>query len=371
MFADRQYRVISYHDTWISIDPIQGCPYQCVYCVLRHSAGTGKRPQRNISPKECVAELLEYPFFVCGYTPVAIGNETDIFHKLNVDYLIELLVELSLAGVDNPIILVTKAPLSNRVLSRIRTIEGLRLVLFLSYSGLGKKFEPNFTDEQLRMNFLIAKKHDFPVVHYWRPLLPENTTRKAIGEMLSFVSSSADASVFIGLKIHPELTRIITRDGILSVPERRQNQTGEWLEAETIKKIYREARRICPEYPLYRHSACALASVLKASNHTATFYRRDVCPPSHCPMSQRQICESERRIPQKEEISGVLSVLGRDIAFERHLDHVLIDGGVSQEEFAFLLHNLKCPLKVRRIKMQNLYRGDIYKGQRTLSSGSS
>ena len=36
--------------------------------------------------------------------------------------------------------------------------------------------------------------------------------------MLSFVSSIADATVFIGLKLHPELTRIITQGDIVKVP---------------------------------------------------------------------------------------------------------------------------------------------------------
>src|SRR5205823_6091167 len=101
--------------------------------------------------------------------------------------------EMSRAGVSNPVILITKAPLSDVTLMRVRAVSGLRIVLFLSYSGLGRRFEPNFTDEQLRDNFRVARRHSFPVVHYWRPLLPENTTLPAIQRMLSFVSSAADA----------------------------------------------------------------------------------------------------------------------------------------------------------------------------------
>ena len=321
-------------------------------------------PEQMISPKECVENLLAYPLYVRGRMPLAIGNETDMLHALNVDYLVDLLTEMSAIGIDNPIILITKAPLSDRILQRICAIAGLRIVFFLSYSGLSWRFEPNFTDKQLRANFSVVKAHGFPVVHYWRPLLPENTSVGAIREMLSFASSIADATVFIGLKLHPELTRVIIQDGVVFVPSPMLDQVGEWIESETIERIYFEARQICPIYPLYRHASCALAKVLGGPNYTATVYRLDICPPSQCPVTQRPICGAARRIPSEAEIAQTLSVLRRDISFVRHPNMVLIKGEVSQEEFAFLLHNLNCPLEVKAIKMQNLYHGSIYEGQK-------
>ena len=123
-------------------------------------------PRTIASPKECVEALLGYRLFVRGQTSVAVGNETDIFHPRNRDYLVELLAEMSAAKIENPIILVTKAPLSDKIMKQIKEIPGLHIVLFLSYSGLGREFEPNFTDEQLRLNFHVAKANGFPVVHY-------------------------------------------------------------------------------------------------------------------------------------------------------------------------------------------------------------
>jgi len=295
-------------------------------------------------------------------TPIAIGNETDMLHQLNVDYLINLLAEINTSQIDNPIVLITKAPLSHRILERLRAISCIRLVFFLSYSGLDQRFEPNFNQEQLRANFSLAKAYDFPVIHYWRPLLPDNSRLDAVRDMLSFVSSVADATVFIGLKIHPALTPIITESSI-AVPSHLMDHAGEWVETDTIDQIYREALRLCPDYPLYRHASCALASVLGQPNHTATVYRDDVCLPSHCRSAQRAICKAARRIPSGVEIANVLSVIGAGIGFERKSDRILIKGEVTQEEFAFLLHNLNCPLEATTVKMQNLYHGDIYKGQ--------
>jgi|HubBroStandDraft_4_1064222.scaffolds.fasta_scaffold02986_11 hypothetical protein len=121
-----------------------------------------------------------------------------------------------------------------------------------------------------------------------------------------------------------------------------------------------------PNYPLYRHSSCALAYVLSQPDQTGTVYRQDICPPSHCPATQRAICEHARRIPTDLEITDALRVLGRNVGFRRHEDRIILTGEVTQEEFAFLLHSFRCPLEVEAIKMQNLYHGSIYKGQRKL-----
>ena len=259
MLLDLQKRLFAYYDTWMSVDPIQGCPYSCAYCVLRYSGTTGTVPVQLLPPKECVNRLLVEKFYVPGFTPLAVGNETDMLHSKNVDYLVSLLSEMQCAKITNPIILITKAPLSDKVMRRIRSVDQLKVVFFLSYSGLGPRFEPGFSDEQLRRNFVLVRSHGFPLIHYWRPLLPENTTDEAIREMLLFASANADASVFIGLKLHPELSRVITADGIVTLPERLQHEKGEWLQPEMVSKIYREARKVCPDFPLYRHASCALS----------------------------------------------------------------------------------------------------------------
>jgi DNA repair photolyase len=365
MFADRKHRVISYHDTWVSVDPVRNCPYRCTYCVLRHSESTGKKPEQVVTPEKCVELLQEYPLFRGTAVPIAIGNETDMLHVNNVEYLIALLTQMGCARIRNPIVLITKAPLAKVDLDRIREIAGLRIMFYLSYSGLGQKYEPNFSDEQLRQNFEIAKSHGFPIVHFWRPLLPENTTPAAIRKMLSFVSRFADASVFTGLKLHPELTSVLTRDGDIPIPSHLENEYGEWLDVETVQKVYSEASQLCPAYPLYRHTSCALACVLNRPNHTATVYRNDICPPSHCPTGQRSMCQASRGIPASSTIAETIALLGRVVEFERNDDRVVIKGTLNQEEFSFLLHRLNCPIAVESVTMQNLYHGSIFHGQKT------
>jgi len=134
MFLDRQHRLLSYHDTWLSLDPIRGCPYRCSYCVLRHAGATGTSPIQSASPQKCVQELVKHPFFVPTQTPLAIGNETDMLHPRNCDYLLNLLAEIKAVGVNNSISLITKAPLSKETLDSIRRISGNQIRFFRKVS---------------------------------------------------------------------------------------------------------------------------------------------------------------------------------------------------------------------------------------------
>ena len=177
-----------------------------------------------------------------------------MFHSLNQDYLLQLLAEIRDSEIKNPLILVTKGPLTEQVLERIRGIGELKLLFFLSYSGLPRHFEPNFARETLQRNFELTKTYGFSTIHYWRPLLPDNTTPQAIREMLSFSSSNADSVVFTGLKLHPKLTRSIMQGTAMSIPAELHDKTGEWLSHEVVDSIYHVAGEICPGFSIYPES---------------------------------------------------------------------------------------------------------------------
>jgi DNA repair photolyase len=366
MYEDKVPRPIYYHDTWISIDPIKGCPYGCVYCVLQHADRQKTRPEEFITVEACVQALLDYRFYKPEQSYLAVGNETDMFHPVNQAYLLELLRTFSASGLRNPIALITKSPLNRPILDQLAAIPDLKLILVLSYSGLGLQYEPNFRESDFRRNFELAHAYGFPILHYWRPILPENSQPGKVREMLAFVSNFADATVFVGLKLHPALNRILNKDQRIAIPNRLMETHGEWLEKDTIEQIYRLAAEVCPSYPLYRHTSCAMASILKHHNKTATIYRADICPPSQCPSAQRTICQAGRAIPDAEFVRTVLAQAGKSYTFTCLPNRVKIDGELSQEEYAFLLHQFHCPLEVQGIHFENLYRGSIYENQKAI-----
>jgi DNA repair photolyase len=364
MFEDKKQRLISYHDTWISLDPISGCPYHCSYCVLRHGGNCGKAPQRLTTAKTAVGKLYEYPLFVKNVSPLTIGSETDIFNKKNIQYLYQILNELNKRKCSNPISLVTKSPLSEQVLEKLKEYSSLTIIFFLSFSGLGKRFEPGLNESNIKKNFVLVKKCDFKSVHYWRPLIPPLIHDAGLmREIIDFVKDYSEASVIIGLKLHPELNRILQSEGKVQIPKKLMNRTGEWLEEATIKKLYASAEKTCPGYPLYRHASCALAKTLHRPNHTATVYKENICHGCNCPPNQRTICEKAKIRPSGNRIDAVMKPLGRTVRFSCIAEEIVIHDDITQEEFSYLLHNLNFPIIAPHLKMQNLYHGNIFEGQ--------
>ncbi len=74
--------LIAEHDTWISVDPLVGCPADCAYCYLGPLELRAKRPTVRVRPQELVIELKRYLDYRQGAwrlpmlwpVPICIGN---------------------------------------------------------------------------------------------------------------------------------------------------------------------------------------------------------------------------------------------------------------------------------------------------------
>jgi DNA repair photolyase len=366
MNADGKERLISYHDTWISLDPIKGCPRNCAYCVLRLSGNVATRPRVFASVADAVRGLLDCRSFVRGESYLAIGNETDMLARPNRKYLLELLASLAKENLSNPVVLITKADLDRDFLKELKCVDKLCLIMVLSYSGLGPAYEPGFTDDGFRRNFILTSECGLRVIHFWRPILEENSGEQAIQRMLEFVSRRASASVFVGMKLYPELSRLMEEKAPIRFPPDVRRAHGEWLAPETVGRIYRIAAEVCPDYPLYRHTSCAMAKILGHSNRTGTVFRPDICGPSRCPRGQREICARAKRIASPAEVADALRRLGSDWEFECRPDRIRIKAIVLQEEYSFLLHRLNCPIETEGVHFENVYRGSIFDHQKAV-----
>ncbi len=71
----------------------------------------------------------------------------------------------------NDLIIVTKCKIPDVVLKRLKNMinNGRSIVVYLSYSGLGKDIEPNVKHEDIIDNFKNLSALNIPVIHYYRP----------------------------------------------------------------------------------------------------------------------------------------------------------------------------------------------------------
>jgi DNA repair photolyase len=180
--------LIAEHDTWISLDPIIGCPASCEYCYLHAFELTTHRPEIRIAPEALIARLRarfgERGPRWAGNTdlpmPMCIGNYTDqLMTRAGVEFLSAYLPLHAENFPNHPLCVVTKArlrPKDIEVLDRV----GHRVLVFLSQSfiqsvaavsGLerGPISKPSDTVENAG---LLAQSRNLIPLHFWRPLSP-------------------------------------------------------------------------------------------------------------------------------------------------------------------------------------------------------
>ena len=79
--------------------------------------------------------------------------------------------------------------------------KGINVIFYISYSDLGKEYEPSISKEKLINNFKILKENGIDVIHYYRPFLPDNSNPEKIKEVLDTVNKYTDVSVTTGLAL--------------------------------------------------------------------------------------------------------------------------------------------------------------------------
>ena len=63
MNTNRAVPLIAQHVSWLSMDPLLGCPAQCSYCYLHPLGLTKSKPHEYIPPEQAYRSLLNHPHF--------------------------------------------------------------------------------------------------------------------------------------------------------------------------------------------------------------------------------------------------------------------------------------------------------------------
>lgn len=347
--------IVDQHATWIAVNPIQGCPKACEYCFLNERGQTSVRPELVASPAETVRQLTVSPYYAPD-RPVALYTWTDVMaFPASRTHLAELLDLFAGRQLQNPVVLITKCPIPDdavAALARARQA-GLRLIVYVSYSGLGREIERGIRHEDLRTNFPRLAQAGVPVVHYWRPAFPESAVPQIMEAVLDWVARYARCTVAAGLKVEPAALRRLARWW----PELAT--TAGVTDAEGVyprpfwEFIHRTWQRH-PAYPLFHANSCALAYVLGQPDRFGVFGDNVCRPRSNCPDAQRRRCGADatgRLVPDDATIRVALDQRGHADAgfrFERARREVVIDAALPTSSVAALTQDLGVRVRVRR-----------------------
>ena len=296
--------LIAEHDTWISLDPIIGCPASCSYCYLQPLGLTSRKPQARVTPKELLDKLVQR-FGKDGPRwggpaklplPMCIGNYTDqMMHSDNIEFLTRYLELHATQFPEHPLCVVTKARLKRSSLVELDRVRHPVLV-FLSQSFIMddtefRKLEIGPTSrsvETAENARLLSETENLIPLHFWRPLsnriVPDLETAKR--QLRKLQKAGVRASVAIGLKCGSTLRENAKRlknlyEGI-EIPE-----SGEYLDPIVENRALRAGAEL--GHPVYRHTSCAIAFVLKQQEALGTWrypMRETKCEPCSCIDSQ-------------------------------------------------------------------------------------
>lgn len=305
--------LVSEHDTWISVDPVTGCPANCTYCYLGPLRLRGRGPRIRVGPADLAARVGRYleergageARERLSGTPVCFGNYTDTFMSDDtIGYFREYAKLHAERFPSHPLCVVTKARLKPGDLDFLDQIDH-PVILFVSQSFLrqpntrnperGPTSRPEHT---LRNIGLIAQTRNLRAVHFLRP-----ATRRAISDpdrALELLRQVRDAgclaTVSVGLKVGPGVK--LAEDELLDLlgaGDEAVPGSSEIFPEDVREYLLRAAASL--DYPLYFHTSCAIALATGQAESLGTWrepVRATRCEPCQCPASQRGRCDEAR-----------------------------------------------------------------------------
>ena len=376
--------LISEHDTWISIDPILGCPANCRYCYLGPLALRGRKPAFRASVDELIQCVDNYlgsrnssdTYRRLSRMPICFGNYTDTFmYGAGVDYFMKYATWHAKHLTTHPLCVVTKARLSYGDLTMLDQL-GHKILVFLSQSflntqgvrrpELGPTSTPEETAGSLR---LFRSLRNVRPVHFLRPVTRRSVPSldAAVRLLTQMRDAGAVATVAVGLKLGAGVDLSADDADILlgediSIAE----SAPEYFPAQARRNLLKAARIV--GYPVYFNTSCAVALVTEGAEELGTWrvpMRWARCEPCNCPASQRARCDARRSsqtTPTGGELSNLTSRFDLPVGSLNWIESesaICLQSPVGQYTFNRLVHALPYRVVGRGVEPEEAWAGLI------------
>lgn len=357
--SDDNVALISEHDTWISIDPLVGCPACCAYCFVKPRQRGVREPSIRRSPREMVHELRDYlaernrgwQAATGPNTPVCIGNYTDmLMSEQGRKYLLEY-VELHAWHLPEfPLCVATKAVVDSNFLDELDAV-GYPVLLFLSQSFMKQRgfaeIEPRgtCTDEQtVEAVRSAAKTRNIRPLHFWRPITPETVPSASVARDLIKPLKDAGclASVAVGFKCKSGVPRKLKK---VVGGDVKSGFRGEHFPEEFAETVFSASHEL--QYPVFRNTSCAVAFALERQESLGSWgngQRRLRCDPCYCPDEQKRRCNSAREASgppgpsMRLAIARAADVAVEHVTWSEEYSRFEVKGKMKQHVHSRLVH---------------------------------
>lgn len=271
-----------------------GCPLNCIYCIqksinseqgretgyitsdidggisLNTRLMVGNTVVREISVPNLLLELQKYPYYR-KESSVIIEN----FNDPGVNWQTSLTIAESLINKfqhTGPIIFITKLGITQRVLTGLQHLQfiGGKPIVIVTYANLPHKIEP--VSIPIRLNNLRhLRENHIPAILSMRPIISGiNDTELSIREIANEAAPYADAIIFGGLFVYPEILKAFNEAGyFLDEIYTKEKYTMEKVILPHVKPMINQVMADSGiQAPVYEHTSCAVAYLL------TTFYNK-------------------------------------------------------------------------------------------------
>ncbi|MCL4362101.1 hypothetical protein M1585_01310 [Candidatus Parvarchaeota archaeon] len=327
----------------LSISTYLGCNLNCSYCILGALGEDTSKP-KQIATVEDLENLLfnENSLYLPNRTPLIVNNRTDPFLPEVAETTYDILDMLTKHNVKSPILIITKlvpdlniSYYSNR----------LNLMVFLSYSGLKRPFEPNRNFDIIdKFCERVPKKSRY---HYFRPLIEgANDNEETITRVLEHVVNKFSATVTTGLRIVPPIVKRLKERANYELKVKNYNPIHKFLKDETINNIWQIRTKLNENYPIFRHTSCAVAFHLGKPNSQGYVNKEYHCDPN-CKL--KAICKKFKPNLDDDTINYIHR--HTDCNFTVQKNEIIFYGSISQEFKASLRLISGLNIKADRIEL--------------------
>lgn len=331
--------------TWLGeTKGVEGCPVNCTYCFFKLDGLTPIKPKQINTPEEML-KLLPLSSYYQESIPVNFGSQTDVFStKQNIDYYSKLLELYGSSEYRNPLIFITKRRIPETFIELSKQIPQ-DVIFYVSYSGLASTgLEPAVNESDQRENFVILHDHNVPVVHYWRPFMPQNSTESQFRKILDHVSKYSTCSVVNGLRLNSGIKDNVARYWQqLNTVDFDFSTLGEVWPRGVRSNLRKIVINEYPEYPVFfGNTPCSVSKSLKSPDRAGLFNGR-MCKESNC--NQRTVCREHYQPPSNDTV--FYEAQQRGISADRiefRDGMVVIEGEVDTQNIVYLRNKLHYPI---------------------------
>jgi hypothetical protein len=218
-------------------------------------------------------------------------------------HLTALLDILSASAVRNTVCLITKCAIPDDVVACITRNQaaGLSILVYLSYSGLGPAIEQGIDHAALRTNFPRLHTAGVPVIHYWRPALPQNSTPDVIEHVMDWAARYSACTVAVGTKVKPTALDQITGLWPELADPHLDPQAADSVWPRTTWDWLHHLPDRYASHPVFQTNSCALVYVLAGADRAGVLDTPTCLTANRCPAAQRGRCRNA--VPRQRPVT--------------------------------------------------------------------